>query len=232
MEEKVEKPDWPPKGFEPQGQYLADMSPSDIRKTFVQIGRACLQLKTPKIEYLNLCYPDDSYKKQIVMATSQHACALTMGGIVRAAGCLDPILLGPYSGRNNAFTRLETMARQHGAWGEHDSEFEEGDIVVVGTDVPRDAPHRAKIISQWGTPGHMCLVEKIDEDGKHMTTIDGGRGPIHRTRRTFYKDDQGRMWVTGFTTRRVWGVVHVANLKFNSDVEWSMPKGPNYPGLK
>jgi hypothetical protein len=225
------KKTWPPANFESQGQYLSDASDADVRKTFVQIARSCLDLKTSSRLYQDLCYPDDKRKQQAVLAAAQHGCGLTMAGVIRCGGCLDEMIMGPYAGRSDAFTRVEVMAKRHGAWAGHDAEFEEGEIVIVGTDVPRDAPRRTQIIAQWGTPGHMFLVEQMDNQTRKLVSIDGGREPIHRTDRTFKKDDQGRLWVTGFTKRRVWGVVRVAKLKFDPLVEWCMPKGPNYPGL-
>lgn len=219
--------------FQPQGQYLADMDGEAIRKTFVQIARSGVGLAPPAPTFLDLCYPFDTVDHQRLMASSQHACALTIAGWMRCAGCKHPLLDRPYWQRNDAFSRLEVVARGYeGCWGGHDGEFTEGDAVLIGTDVPYDAPQRAKIIARWGTPGHAMLVERIEADGT-LHTIDGGRGPIVRTRRSVSKDAQGRVWVStlGAPTRRVWGTIRVEKLKFDPETEWRLPVGPGYPGL-
>jgi len=237
---------WPPPGFEPQGQYLAGSSPEDIRKTFVQIARSGVGLSPASGIYLGLCYPGDTVKHQRTMAASQEMCALTVAGWMRCAGCRHHLLAPPYWGRNDAFTRIEVIARSYKpsedipvenrpkpCWGGHDSDFDEGDIVIIGTDVPYDSPQRSKIIQQWGTPGHATLVEKIGPKDGTMVTIDGGRGPVKRTNRSFHRDAQGRLWVesAGAPMRRVWGVVRVGLLEFDPEAEWYLPKGPGYPGL-
>jgi hypothetical protein len=236
MEETPEaKPPVRRSKFAPQGQYLSDMGGDGegIRETFVQIARSGVGLVPTSPTYLDLCYPFDSVDHQLLMAASQHLCALTIAGWMRCAGCRHPLLELPYWRRNDAFSRLEVIARSYeGCWGGHDGDFSEGDIVLIGTDVPFNAPHRAKIIAAWGTPGHAMLVELVKPDGT-MLTIDGGRGPVTRTRRTVKKDDQGRVWVEtlGAPKRRVWGTIRVEKLRFDPEVEWCLPVGPGYPGL-
>lgn len=227
---------WPLPGLDPQGQYLHDMTPEDRRTTFVQIARSSVGMHGPTMPYLNLLYPGDRIQHQRIMVQSQHGCALGCAGWIRCGGCFHPVLSPPYHGRTDAFSRLEVLARGYeGCWGGHDGEFDEGDILMIGTDVPRDFPNRAKTIAAWGTPGHAMLVEKIEDkgDGKLVIhTIDAGRGPIERKTRRVEKDNRGRVWVTGLRKRRIWGSIRVANLGFDPHEQWCLPKGPNYPGLK
>lgn len=218
---------WPSPHCQPQGQYLSGSAETSIRTTFLQIARALVGTRDTEPVVLDLCYPFDSPDRQRTMGAAQTKCSLLCAGIARCGAVRHKLLEGPYWGRNNAHSRIEQIARDHGAWLGHDASPAPGCFLMIGTDVPLDAPGRAKIISQWGTPGHAAVVESVEAD--HITTIDGGRGPIVRTRRKLVRMGS-QLWVSDMTMRRVWGVIDPAKFKFDPAEQWCLPRGAGYPG--
>jgi len=231
-----QKPWWPPPNIEPQGQYLADMSGEHRRTTSIQIARSLEGIAPSTQLYRDVCYPGDTLEHQTLLAKAQTVCSLLVGGWMRLLGCAHPLLDPEYWGRTDAHSRIEQVARDSGdgCWGGHDGEFVGGDAIMIGTDVPRDAPGRSKIIAQWGTPGHAAIVLNVkvqDDQTMLVTTLDGGRSPFTVKTRTMTVDSRGRKWLHGWTTRRVWGSIRVDKLKIDPDRQWYLPKGPKYPGL-
>lgn len=219
---------FPPYTFEPQGQWLASgWSDDKIRVTSVQIAAELVGVGPTKQLYLDACYPGDSPHHAVQLAASQSVCALLAACILRCLGCRHHLLEPPYYGRNDAMSRLETVARDSDAWEGPDALPEAGDIAIIGTDASRSDPDYERIIRTWGTPGHalICTNRVLDRKSGNMMveSVDGGRGPIQEKSRRIRKSGSGEIWLAGWTTRRVYGVIRVGKLSIDPDAEWCMP---------
>lgn len=210
------------------GQYLGDGCSADmIQTSSVEIAERLVGFGPGDQTYRDACWPGDTLQHQKEMERSQSACALVGGCVGRCLGDRHRLFKPPYYGRQDAFSRIQQVASDEGAWDGADSLPERGDIVMMGTDVPKDHPQRQEIIKTWGTPGHVAICTKIEIDRDKGQTIfhfvDGGRGPIKKsTRRLRCFGNQN--WLADWTTRRIWGVMRVARLKLDPDQEWCIPR--------
>jgi hypothetical protein len=232
--------EWPNNLFQSQGQYLHDMTEDQRTETVLQIARSLVGSRDTEQPMLTVCYTFDSPSHRQAMAKAQNKCSLTMAGIMRCAGISHELINGPYWGRTDAHSRLESLARASDsngnghAWLGHDAMPRRGLVLLIGTDVAHDTPGRRKILATWGSPGHACIVEKVD--GEVVHTIDAGRGPVHRDKRTIVRIGE-QVWIKDTaglrTTRRVYGAIDVGQIRFYEDgAEWVLPIGASFPGYE
>lgn len=219
---------FPPDNFEPMGQYLGEGWDEDqIRICSVQIAKEMVGLGPDSQLYRDMCWPGDTPLHQRKMAQSQSACALLAGGVMRCLGCRHRLLQPPYYGRRDAMSRIIQVAVDQGAWDGADSMPEAGDITIIGTDVPRNHPDYAQIVRTWGTPGHALIVTNRLVSAAASTmllhSVDGGRGPVEEKERRVAKFGS-EVWLRGWTTRRIYGVIRVGRLDIPDDVAWCLPR--------
>jgi hypothetical protein len=209
------------------GQYLGEGWDEDkIRVCAVQIATEMVGLGADSQVYRDMCWPGDTPQHQREMAHRQSACALLCGGVMRCLGVRHRLLEPPYYGRTDAMSRIIQIAIDHGAWDGADSRPEAGDIAIIGTDASKKDPHYAEIIKTWGTPGHALLCTNVVVDRTagvtRIESVDGGRQPVKESSRTI-KRFGNELWLAGWTTRRVYGVIRVGELKIPEDVPWCLP---------
>jgi len=213
------------------GQYLGDGCPKEmVQRSSVEIATRLVGLGPGSQVYRDACWPGDTLQHQMEMEKSQSACALVAACVARCLGDKHRLLKPPYYGRYDAFSRIEQIARDEDAWDVADSLPVPGDIVLMGTDVPKDHPNRMEIIRTWGTPGHawICTEVEIDRDSGQTIfhSVDGGRRFIKKTSRKL-RCIGNTNWLEDWTTRRIWGVMRVGKLKLDPDAQWCIPRPRN-----
>lgn len=209
------------------GQYLGEgWDGSKLEISSVQTAIALVGLGPQDQTYRDACWPGDTPEHQQAMARAQSACALLAACILRCLGCRHELLKPPYYGRNDAMSRLQQIAVDDDAWEGRDTMPDAGDIAIIGTDAPRNDPNRSQIIKTWGTPGHALIVTNRIVDPSTgsiiIKSVDGGRGPVTEQSRQVKRYGQ-EIWLSGWTTRRIYGVIKVGRLKIPQGVQWHIP---------
>ena len=208
---------WPPPNYIQRDYTLADWAEPEIRLASTNVALRLVGWGPGDQIYRDWCWPGDKLEHQKLMEKAQSACALAAAGLIRCLGGSHLKLEPPYQGRNDAMSRLETVARDHGAWDGADSEPGLGDIAIVGTDVAKSDPNRAATLARWGSPGHAFMVfDKVMVEGKmFLHSVDGGRGTIREGRYEAIRQGK-QLWLkNSFATRRVYGVVRVGRLRLD-----------------
>lgn len=219
---------FPPYTFTSMGQYLGEgWDPDDVRMCAVQIATEMVGLGPSSQVYRDMCWPGDTDQHQSEMASSQSACALLAAGVMRCLGVRHKLLEPPYYGRTDAMSRIIQVAMEQGAWTGPDSMPDAGDIVIIGTDVSSKNPNYSKIIRTWGTPGHALIVtnrmvSRTQPSTMVVESVDGGRGPVIESSRDV-KRFGNEVWLSDWTTRRIYGVIRTGALDIPADVPWCMP---------
>lgn len=128
-------------------------------------------------DYHAICYPTDSPEHARRMGAGQSSCALFVTGLWYRLGLRHHLLDSPYWGdlsskyatRNDAMSRLEQIAREHGAWHHADEARDElppaeGCAIIIGSDTDKS----------YGGPGHVLLCTYASIGG-YCESIDGGQ---------------------------------------------------------
>lgn len=202
-------------GFVTTDIRLSEWEPEERRLMMINAATKVVGLGPGSQTYRNLCWPHDTQSRQQIMESSQSACALVGGGLLRLLGLRDPLIDTPYFGRSDAVARLEIIARKHNAWEGPDVMPLLGDLVIVGTDVPKTDPKRMEKLSKWGSPGHVSVIidSEVSLGNVVLHSVDGGRKNITEGKYIVIRKS-GAIWLKSWTTRRIYGVVRVGKLTF------------------
>jgi hypothetical protein len=210
---------WPPAGWHDQGQCLGDgagtstaWSAQDKRTTIVQIATSCIGLEPVNPVYRDALYPWDTLADAQDMAKKQYKCALTCLMILRAFGMqLDsdglPYRLSfePKSGKPKVFDSVVQMQKI--------PQWEKVSRLLV--------PGEMGIIYMPGSPKltHALVCTRVE--GDLLTSVDGGFGWVHETRRRIVKIGRDLCLQDGSGNRIILGVL--ATGLMNPERNWFLP---------
>jgi len=180
---------------------------SAIRLATAHIARSVVGLSPISKAYHELCYPYDSPWRARAMAVSQSACALVCGGILRLLGLDHERLNGPYWGRSDAVSRLETIAVDQGAFDRRPILPLVGDMCIIGEGI--------------GT--HALTVIGYDNVGNELISVDGGRRSIRIARRRVVRNGTVYGLLDGMGRRYIYGVIKTSKLDLTKN--WATRAG-------
>jgi len=208
---------WP--GFIHRDYCIADWSEEERRIAFINVATRLVGRGPGSQIYRSTCWPHDTLARQKAMESSQSACALLAGGALCLLGLRHELFATGYHGRNDAMSRLETVARQHKAWQGPDAMPRLADIVIMGTDVPKSDPKRREKLSRWGSPGHAAIIidSKLSNGKITLHSVDGGRKNVSEGSYTVVRKGS-QIWLKSWTLRRIYGVIRIDGLKLEGNL--------------
>jgi len=198
---------------EPQGQWLQEMTPEDIRTTLVQIAATSAGMfadpNKDRTGYDVLIAPGESEQMTRDMR-KMSGCALAVRAWFRLAGIVDRQLCPPYK-VGNAFNDVYNVALDAGAVGK-----------------ARFAPNARGLIVAMGRGmrTHIALVAFVDATGKAWS-IDGGQVDAHGSQciawrqRTAHLNQAGLVYA--LDDREIIWTIDPAELAARYAMQWRLP---------